>query len=699
MFRQLKSRSYYWLLVLVGTFSVSSCLSDYDLKNLEVEWAPEILVPLAHGNFVLNDIVDLIYDDSLYLKMDNDSMLHIFYRQDSVYYKRAKDLIEIPDNFDIAAKELVLGDIPVPDYSFDTRHTLRQLLTNEYEMEGAYVESLNGTQFIMEDYEGDLNTEFSLSNVAFEEIEYAVVSTANVEIIITNNYPVKITFTGELYDEKTDELVVKTLIEDVMPGETRTLIIPIEDKHLSSELTAKTSQAKVFGSEQPIIIELDASLEIDLTIKDIKLEEGKGITPELEISDREFISFELSEEYLVDEVLTGDTEFEIILSNTIPIGGKAVLTFPGFTKNDVPKSISIPFNANQQDTRFILDLSNYILNFTGESPSSTNSIEIIYTLLLDEASEPITLRNTDKLTIQLQVNKLELEYLEGFIGKRQLELNKGVAEFPSDFWEQIEGNVRFANPNIHFLIENSIGLPNEFTVNFIGINQESQKVSLNPPVFSVPYPTTLNRETKKAIVTVDKSNSNILDFIALPPDLAVEYNAFITLNPTETNEPHRIYPESYIKLGYEVEIPMQFSTTGIQFSKYFNLDSIKIEGLETGTLRIKYANHIPLTISMQTSFRDSVTNEVLNSLDPFIIKAAKTNDEGKAIESTIDYVDIELSEQFSESIEGANQLWVTGTLITPNEGLEEVKLYLNDYLDMKFILNAQFDIAGGLIDE
>ncbi len=701
MLKRLNALYKYCLLATLSVLAWTACLSDYDLRNLEVAWAPEVLVPLAHGRFVMEDMISLIYDDSLYLTFDEDSLMRIFYRQDSVYYIRARDLMDFPENFEIAQQEFTLGDFPLPDYEFETHHALQQLLMEEYEMDSAYVQSLDGTQFVMEEYNGDIQTEFSLDDVAFEEVEYAIISSANVEMVITNNYPVKLSFTGEVVDEQSNEQIVETRVEEVMPGETRVVTIPITNKRISSELKGRTSNAKVFGSEQPVTIALDATLDIAINIRNIRLKEGRGITPAFEITNRELLTFEVNEGYQLTEVRTKEASFEVSLQTSLPLTGTAVLSFPGFTQNGTSKTVEIPFNTQGNNTIHRFNLNNALLSFQGEQPSSFNTVEVVYTLNLNRATQPATIKNTDAFAVQLHLRKFDPLYIEGHTNTQTVELNKGVAEFPTDFWQQFDGELRFANPIIHFLMENSIGINNRFNVNFTGINQASQKVALNPPAFSVPYPSRFETEAKTSTVSIHKDNSNILEFIALPPDLAVEYSAFITLNPdaTNTGEPNRIYPESYLKLGYEVEVPMQFSTTGIHFSKTFNLDSIKISGLETGTLRMKYANHIPLSFSMQTVFMDSISNQVMNTLEPFTVKAAQTNAEGRAAESTVDVVEIDLSKEFSETLKGANQLLVTGTFITPDEGMEEIKLYLNDYLDLKFILNAQFDIAGGLNDE
>lgn len=692
------SIQYYGALFIISSFIFSSCLKDYDLGNLEVEWTPEVIVPLAHGTFVMDDILDLVYDDTLYLRANEDSLLHVFYRQDSVYYVKARDLVDFPENFNLAGKVFEIGDFPLPDYTFRTSHTLRQLLIEEYEYEPTYVENLQGTQFIFDTFQGKLNTEFTLENVAFEEIEYADISSADIQIEVSNNYPLKLTFTGEVYDEINQNLVADVEIAELMPGEKRTLTVPINNKRISSQLIGRTSNATVFGSETPVTVDLSSSLDIKITITNIKLKQGKGIIPAVEISNHDYMEAVIRDGYEITGALTNKAEFELTLSTNLPVGGSVEVIFPGFTQNGIPKTISIPFNAYQKNIQYAFNLNNHLLSFQGEAPGSFNLLELSYALHLEKSENAVTLKNTDNISINLQAKNLNLVYLEGFVGEREVELNKGVAEFPSDFWQKLEGTLHFADPRIHFLIENSIGIPNQFIVNFNGINQNGEHVSLDPPLFSAPYPEIGINTPVTEKFTVDKNNSNIINFISLPPDMAVEYSANILLNPglKSTVQPSRIYADSYLKLGYEVEIPMQLSTTGIRFTQAFNLDSIVITGLQSGMLRIKYANHIPLAFAIQTSFRDSVSNQVLNALEPFTIQPAKTDASGKSIESTVDFVEIELSETFSETLDGANQLFVSGTFITPKEGLEEVKLYLNDFLDLKFILSAKLDLAGGL---
>lgn len=696
MVRLIKSLKFQIVLLFAVFMQFTSCISDYDLENIEVEWAPEILVPLAHGNFVINDILNLVYSDTILSHNDNDSLLHIYYRQDSVYYQNLKDLIDIPNDFGVASQVFEVGDIPIPDYAFSESHTLRALLIEEYKFDPEYVEQLDGGQLIFETYEGAINTTFELENESFQDIEYATISSGKMEIEITNNYPLKISFVGDIIDEVSNDIIATVEMEDILPGETKKQIVPLNNKRISSNLVAKGTKATVFGNEKPVNVELESTLELNIKLTELLLSEGKGKTPAFNVSEKQSIPISVDESYQLTSAVAKIAEFELSFSSDIPLGGKAIISFPGFTKDGIAKTITIPFKKEQKNTIINFDLNRYILQFQDEDPESFNTILLSYQLMLDESPDVIPIKNSDNISISLQVNTLEFEYIEGYFGQKEITLNSGSAEFPSDFWELIDGSIYFADPKIHFLIENSIGIPNEFKVNFTGINEYSERQSLNPPIFSIPYPTQNNIEVVKEKVTVDKDNSNIINFISLPPNMAVEYSAFITLNPSSSSTKvlNRVYPNSYIKLGFEVEVPMQFSTSGIRFNQSYNLDSVTISGLEEGVLRVKYANHIPVSFSIKTMFKDSISGNIINALDPFIIKFAKTDSEGKAVESNIDFVEIDLSKEFSESLDGANQLYIEGTLITPNEGTQESKLYLDDYLDMKFILDAQFNIIG-----
>lgn len=698
MIRLIKSLKLHFLVCCVVLVEITSCTSDYDLNNIEVEWAPEILVPMAHGHFVIEDILNLVYSDTVLKHNDNDSLLHIFYRQDSVYYKKAEDLIDIPNALDIANKAFEIGDIPIPGYEFNESHSLRNLLIEEYKFDEEYVEQLDGGTLIFNTYEGEINTVFKLENESFEDLEYAIVSTGQIVIEITNNYPLKISFIGEIYDEVSNTEIAEIEINEVLPGKTKRQVISIEDKRISSNLVAKGTKATVYGTEEPVDVDLDAALELNIALTQLQLAEGKGKTPAFDLEETENVSISMDEEYQLTSAVTTSAEFTLSFSTSVALSGTAIIKLPGFTKEGTPKTLTIPFKEGQKEIESKFDLNAYVLNFQGDDTESFNTIQLSYQLMFDKSSNIITLKNTDDISISLAIDNLELEYIEGYLGQKEVKLNSGTATFPSEFWQLIEGDIQFSDPKIHFLIENSIGIPNEIEVNFTGTNEESERQSLDPPIFSVPYPSEVPNEVKSEKITVDKTNSSIIDFISLPPNLSVQYSAFIHLNPTNADEKelNRVYPNSYIKLGYEVEVPMQFSTSGIGFSQSYNLDSVTISGMEDGVLRVKYENQIPVSFVIETFFKDSISNTIINSLDPFTINPAKTNTEGKAIESNIDFIEIQLSKAFSESLDGANQLYVEGTLTTPNGGLQEIKLYLDDFLDMKFILDAQFDLVGDL---
>ena len=115
---------------------------------------------------------------------------------------------------------------------------------------------------------------------------------------------------------------------------------------------------------------------------------------------------------------------------------------------------------------------------------------------------------------------------------------------------------------------------------------------------------------------LNKDNSNIVDFLSLPPTGDISYQGTVTVNP-QGDEDNVIYSDGEIDLDAYVRIPFALSAEGLNYKDTLNdidIDPKYADKIKEGVITITAVNGLPLNLRIPTLVLLGENGEKLESL-------------------------------------------------------------------------------------
>jgi rRNA maturation endonuclease Nob1 len=383
------------------------------------------------------------------------------------------------------------------------------------------------------------------------------------------------------------------------------------------------------------------------------------------------------------------------LSVSIPNG-----TVGGAAINEV-----FNLDPNLPNQEKILNLAD--LNLLFNTPYTTNNdIDIVFNITVIDDGGLVT--SSGDLGINLEVQNIDFQLAQGDFGNQSILLDAGNIDMDVDFWDDIEGDYQFANPQISLQMENSVGVPFQINADIIGYASDGTSAALNPDALQPNYPNAVSATNPLAIdaiteiITYDKNNSDIVDLMALPPSDRLEYMGDITLNPVGAiaptpTTPNLISNNSAIGVDIEIDIPLDFTANKLMLRDTIeDLDISDADKIMNAAVVIVTENGYPLDVMIdKIYFTDAAYNIIDEITDNEVIDAATVFTTGANIgevdPSSIKEVEhqIKLTQTQIENLNKTENLIINASVSTSNGGVP-VKLK-GDY-ELKFTLSVQAQI-------
>ena len=383
------------------------------------------------------------------------------------------------------------------------------------------------------------------------------------------------------------------------------------------------------------------------------------------------------------------------LSVSIPNG-----TVGGAAINEV-----FNLDPNLPNQEKILNLAD--LNLLFNTPYTTNNdIDIVFNITVIDDGGLVT--SSGDLGINLEVQNIDFQLAQGDFGNQSILLDAGNIDMDVDFWDDIEGDYQFANPQISLQMENSVGVPFQINADIIGYASDGTSAALNPDALQPNYPNAVSATNPLAIdaiteiITYDKNNSDIVDLMALPPSDRLEYMGDITLNPVGAiaptpTTPNLISNNSAIGVDIEIDIPLDFTANKLMLRDTIeDLDISDADKIMNAAVVIVTENGYPLDVMIdKIYFTDAAYNIIDEITDNEVIDAATVFTTGAKIgevdPSSIKEVEhqIKLTQTQIENLNKTENLIINASVSTSNGGVP-VKLK-GDY-ELKFTLSVQAQI-------
>lgn len=718
-------------LSLLLIFTIYSCgMKDYtNFDKIQVKASPEMAFPLAYGTMNVNKLINSIQStDSIFGKRPNGDVT-MTYEKKNFYNYAVKDLIKFENNIDMGAFKFDFDSMNV-DFSLNYNITLGEILKNF----GGDIQQLKDAEgkpqfFPAYNYIGNPSNDFKVDQI--NDFEQVTFSSGKMVISLTNHLPVfGILIEAELYDNKAQKVISELNFgnkdrypgydiyysEDYFNGKfglpgtictaggspgaaTETMEIDLTNRSFSNDLTVRLKRLFTDGSGgYSPIIHFDDGMYFSLNFKSAKVKSGRFKVPNQILEEKTAMigNLTFTDNVKVHKVKINSGTLEFVLSKTLPITGNVHIAFPGITKaNGTKLSADMPFDTRNSIT-YNVDLSNVTIDFSENAQNPFNTLYYTYSGKISQSVSPIDFSSTDSFNFAVKLRNVNINSAEGDFGQKIIAISPSTLNVFPENLNKIDGNMYFLDPIVRLIVHNAVSAPVQVVMNMDGTNRTGQTAKLNPKPFILPYPHYPLQTDITGTVEFNKSNSDIVQFFALPPTKSITYNGNIKLNPNGSpplNELNYIRTASNISFDLEVDVPVAFSSTGVLMTDTMAFDGKNLDNLISAELNIKTNNGIPLGVDIELNFIDSLKGTVYGPpVKSIVLDAAKVDDTGKVTGSTIANHSVILSDTQLVQYRQANAIQVKATVYSPEKGTKPARLNVSNEVSINVGLKAKVDL-------
>ncbi len=399
----------------------------------------------------------------------------------------------------------------------------------------------------------------------------------------------------------------------------------------------------------------------------------------------------------IDSVFFKSGAFNLNLSSNINHQGLIKFNIPSLTKNGVPFSQQINYPGIMPvPINLSFDLTGYTLKPNNVLPNQ-NTVMVNYKIVYQGDNNV----NNSPYSVQFTNNLTNLGFSKMFGYMGQLTFNAQDTFNISIYENNYTSFFDLVDIKAKLYTWNSFGTP----VN-INVNQLYGTSTVNPPYqinvtstlynpLNVPYPSLLQfGQTIENISELNSSNSNIQQLIGISPRKFI-FNITGTTNPTANQSiPNFVLDTSRVGAKIQVEFPLYGKIKGFTYQDTAEFSYNNLDEIESVLLRINTINGFPLDAHLQIYCVDTnyvIKDSLLNPFQQIVYSGICGPAPDFHVQTpTANITDILLDENRLHRLVGVKHLLIRASLWSYNYTNQDVKVYMDNYLDLKLGAKVKF---------
>lgn len=391
------------------------------------------------------------------------------------------------------------------------------------------------------------------------------------------------------------------------------------------------------------------------------------------------------------DLKSGELKFEIKNQPSAFVGDVSVtVTITDLKKNNqsLQHTFVVPKNNGTTTTTVTstVSLAGYVLDLADDN------ISLTYTAKLASNNTPVVISPAN---FTFSLLNSTYSYIQGDLPNYKFtELNSDTVLLDI-FRNWQKGSILFKDPRINLIVKSSYGLPIRAKTDIMeAITNAGQMpiTSIYNNTYDFPYPSVAG-QTKVDTFKFYGSNSNIEDVIAATP-YRIAYEVSAELNPN--NQIGFATDSSRFDVYVDVALPMWGRTTGLTFERDFDVDLKPFKVIDNVTFKVITENRFPVDVKMQLYFLAD-NNTRMDSIfvgEPVILKSASVNGAGQVTGTSVVINEAVFSTDRFTKVKTYKRLRMKGTLMTAQNGMQDVKFFNSNGMTIKMGINAGVDPVG-----
>ena len=632
-------------------FLLISCFDDdFDFSDIDTsQIQPEYKLPFASGEIKLIEIINNI--EPTVGEDDSTKILKVLFEDQNSFFLKSEKIISLDKLEYSGSKKILTKKIKINSLDkLDRKITLSDLSDNMSSLNFVKLIPDNSSLIFPSIQSTQNGGEYSFSS--FDNFKSVLVDSGFVNLKIKNNLPFPIDIGLIISDENKDILNIEA--KGIIPNQVYNISEDIKDKEIYNELKVEITSFNTVGS-QGVPIDLSPSkdnFEISFEIDELIITKG-----EINISE-------------VDDLFDGNFDLDlnfydsVELKNIIFNQGRLNFGISSFLGYDVEIDYLIPAIRNDDSISDIIelksngsynidyDITNYDFDLYNEIKEKYNNLRVSSKFKIKSETGYILYKSNEEIDVTFTFSNLIFDEINGYFGNNKYSIEKEEIELEKellDFYDKIEGEFLFTNPRLGLTVNNSFGIPLFINLDIqASNNNKSENIIINDRVVEAKSKDGSFEETK---IFIDKENSNILNFINLPPKDNLLIEGDIILNPDEKTYDNFILKNSEIEANTFLEIPFQISASNLMISDTFQIEGINFDtDLSDARLLFNYQSDIPLTFDIELIYLDKALFEIDRNVGEINIKGSDTDANGYSTGSISNTFEVNLSENLLKRI-------------------------------------------------
>ena len=632
-------------------FLLISCFDDdFDFSDIDTsQIQPEYKLPFASGEIKLMEIINNI--EPTVGEDDSTKILKVLFEDQNSFFLKSEKIISLDKLEYSGSKKILTKKIKINSLDkLDRKITLSDLSDNMSSLNFVKLIPDNSSLIFPSIQSTQNGGEYSFSS--FDNFKSVLVDSGFVNLKIKNNLPFPIDIGLIISDENKDILNIEA--KGIIPNQVYNISEDIKDKEIYNELKVEITSFNTVGS-QGVPIDLSPSkdnFEISFEIDELIITKG-----EINISE-------------VDDFFDGNFDLDlnfydsVELKNIIFNQGRLNFGISSFLGYDVEIDYLIPAIRNDDTISDIIelksngsynidyDITNYDFDLYNEIKEKYNNLRVSSKFKIKSETGYILYKSNEEIDVTFTFSNLIFDEINGYFGNNKYLIEKEEIELEKellDFYDKIEGEFLFTNPSLGVNVNNSFGIPLFINLDIkASNNNNSESIIINDRVVEAKSKDGSFEETK---IFIDKENSNILNFINLPPKDNLLIEGDIILNPDEKIYDNFILKNSEIEANIFLELPFQISASNLMISDTFQIEGINFDSdLSDARLLFNYQSDIPLTFDIELIYLDKALFEIDRNVGEINIKGSDTDANGYSTGSISNTFEVNLSENLLKRI-------------------------------------------------
>ena len=601
------------------------------------------LTPVLSTELTLGDIIP----DSV-SQTNSDSAINLVYEEE-YGVTSLKDILQIPDR--VENMEVTLSSLVLEDRSFTDTLTLQEIYPASIALHG------QTTLLPAQDFPTDEGTKIDVSEEFFSSATFVE---GFIDITIANDLPVEaeIMEFQLVNDDAERAVIVSGVFTDLGPGEEQSKSYSLAGLTVNGKLELRVTRVKTKASNGLVEVDVFKGLRTTFGVRGLKPSVATAVFPAQNLVEREDeIEYEFGGARLTQvQIKSGSIlmkvessiEEAIILDYKVPnsVGSDG----SGIVQREWTIPAAKPGEKVYVEERFPID--GFLIYMYGKSPNELPTYNHIYNELvarIEYSGVERTLSLDDKIEIEFGLVDLVPELVIGDPGYHELTLKDTLQV---GLFNNIDGSLSLEDATMNIDFYNSFGIEAEITAdNIVGKNTRKSKdvkliaTDLSTPIFLGKSINGSSYTVYEESVTLDKSNSNLKQFLENMPD-KIFPDLFVKIRHRGTvNQGDFAFDFSELKANLKIEVPLIIGMDSLTISSTEEIDLFaneEIEKIKGSKIYVNVENDFPISGIMELEFLDasgSLISKAFNGANNIMMAAEVDENTGKTAlpaESTLE---------------------------------------------------------------